>query len=79
MLRVSVSKYAREFLRLRKYAPYVVPIEAARVERFRAGLVTTLYNTLLATEFSTLSKLIDKAKLWEIWDKEERLEREQIR
>ena len=63
MLGVSVSEYAQEFLRLSKYASYIVPTEAARVERFRVGLVAPLYKTLLATKLSTLSNLIAKAKL----------------
>ena len=79
MLGVSVAEYTQEFLRLSKYASYVIPTEAARVERFRAGLIAPLYKNLLAMEFTTLSKLIDKAKLWEIRDKEERQEREQMR
>ena len=60
---VSVAEYAREFLRLSKYASYVIPTEAAQVERFRAGLIAPLYKNLHAMEFTTLSKLIDKAKL----------------
>ena len=69
---VSVVEYAREFLRLSKYASHVIPTEATRVERFRIGLIALLYKNLLTMEFTTLSKLIDKAKLWEIRDKEER-------
>ena len=79
MPRVSVAEYAREFLRLSKYASYVIPIEVVQIERFRTGLIASLYKNLLAMEFATLSKLIDKAKLWEIRDKEERQEREQMR
>ena len=60
---VSIVEYAREFLRLSKYASYVIPIEAALIERFRVGLIAPLYKNLLAMEFTTLSKLIDKAKL----------------
>ena len=73
---VSVAEYAREFLRLSKYASYVIPTVAARIERFRTGLIAPLYKNLLAMEFTSLSKLIDKAKLWEIRDKEERQKRE---
>ena len=76
---VSVEEYAREILRLSKYAHYIIPIEATQVERFRAGLVAPLYNILFTIEFPILSKLIDKTKLWEIRDKEERLVREQKR
>lgn len=74
---MSVSDYAREFIRLSKYAPHIVPTETARVERFRSGLFAPLYNAVLSAECSTLSKLIDKAKQWEIRNKEERMEREQ--
>ena len=63
MPRVSVAKYAREFLRLSKYGPYIIPTEATRVERFRESLIAPLYKNLLTIEFFTLSKLIDKAKL----------------
>ena len=40
----------------------MVPTEAAKVRRFRAGLIMPLYNVLLATEFSMLSRLVDIAK-----------------
>ena len=46
---VSVSDYAREFIRLSRYAPYMVPTKAAKVRRFRAGLITSLYNVTVAT------------------------------
>ncbi len=73
---MSVSEYAREFTRLGKYAPYIIPTEAARIERFRRGLISPLYNAVLAVEVPTLSRLIDKAKQWETRNKEERAERE---
>ena len=59
---VSVEEYAREFIRLSKYAPYMMPTEAVRMDRFRASLITPLYNLTAATKFLTLSRLIDKAK-----------------
>ena len=76
MSEVNVAKYAREFLRLSKYASYIILTEAARVERFRIGLIAPLYKNQWAMEFPSLSKLIDKAKLREIKDREERLDRE---
>ena len=75
--RMSVSDYAREFIRLAKYAPYIIPTKAARVERFIAGLIMPLYNALVATEFPSLTRMIDKAKLLEARYKEERIERDQ--
>ena len=60
-----------------KYAPYIVPTEVARVERFKAGLIIPLYKELVATEFLSLTKLIDKAKQFEARDNEEKVERDQ--
>ena len=77
--RVSVSDYAREFIKLSKYAQYMVPTEAMKVNRFKAGLVTPLYNALVAVEFPTLFKLVDTAKQLEARHREDREEREQKR
>ena len=60
-----------------KYAPYVVPTETARMERFKAGLITPLYKAMVSIEFPSLASLIDKAKQLEARKIEERVEREQ--
>ena len=73
---VSVLDYAREFIKLSKYAQYMVPTEAMKVKRFKAGLVTLFYNALVAVEFPTLSKLVDTAKQLEARHREDREERE---
>ena len=57
----------------------MVPTEAAKVRRFREGLITSLYNVLLATEFPTLSRLVDTAKQLETRHQEDQIEREQRR
>ena len=77
--RVNVSDYAREFIKLSKYAQYMVPTEAIKMKRFKARLVTPLYNALVAVEFPTLSKLVDTAKQLEARHREDREEREQKR
>ena len=59
---VSIEEYTQKFIRLSTYAPYRMPIKAMRMDRFRAGLITLLYNLLAEIEFSALSRLIDKAK-----------------
>ena len=74
-----MSDYAQEFIRLSKYAQYMVPMEAMKVERFKAGLITLLYNALVAIEFLMLSKLVDIAKQLEARHREDREEREQKR
>ena len=63
--RMTVAEYAKKFSRLGKYAPQLIPTRADRVERFRAGLIWLIYNSVLATNFPTLSALVDKAKWWE--------------
>ena len=40
----------------------MVPTEAMKMKRFKAGLITPLYHALAAIEFPTLSKLVDMAK-----------------
>ena len=57
----------------------MVPTEAMKVKRFKVGLITPLYNALVAVEFPTLSKLVDTAKQLEARHREDREEREQKR
>ena len=57
----------------------MVPTEAMKVKRFKAGLVTSLYNALVAIEFPMLSKLVDIAKQLEPRHREDKEEREQKR
>ena len=57
----------------------MVPTEAMKVKRIKAGLVTPLYNALVAIEFPTLSKLVDTAEQLEVRHREDKEEREQKR
>ena len=57
----------------------MVPTEAMKVKRFKARLVTPLYNALAAIEFPTLSKLVDMAKQLEARHREDREERKHKR
>ena len=59
-----------------KHAPYAVPTEAARVERFKVRLIMPLFRALVGTEFFSLTKLIDRASQLKIKENEERAERE---
>ena len=74
---MSVVEYAREFRRLSKYARGIAPTEEDLIRRFRRGLHATLHNILLAMEFTSLSKAIDKAAQMEAKYKEDRSGREQ--
>ena len=76
---MSVGEYYREFTRLGKYARHIIPTELDRVERFRAGLIRPIYNAMVATRFSTLTELVDRAKMWEGRRDDEKKEREQQR
>ena len=76
---MTVAEYAKEFSRLWKYAPQLIPTKADKVERFRARLIRPIYNSVLATDFPTLSALVDKAKRWESKRDEEKQEREQLK
>ena len=57
----------------------MVLTEAMKVKRFKAGLVTLLYNALVPVEFPMLSKLVDTAKQLEARQREDREERKQKR
>ena len=72
-----MGEYYREFTRLGKYARHIIPTELDRVERFRAGLIRPIYNAMVATRFSTLIELVDRAKMWEGRRDDEKKEREQ--
>ena len=56
----------------------MVSIEAMKVKRFKAGLVTLLYNVLVAIEFPMLSKLVDTAKQLKAKHREEREQNRQL-
>ena len=72
-----MEEYAKEFIKLAKFVPYSVSTETARIERFKAGLITPLYKAIVSTEFSSLTSLIDQAKHLKAKEIEEKAEREQ--
>ena len=71
-----MEEYAKEFIKLAKFAPYSVPIETACMERFKVGLITPLYKAIMSAEFSSLTSLIDRAKQLEAKEIEEKAKRE---
>src|SRR5262249_24146437 len=76
---MNVDDYASEFLRLCKFANMIVPTEAAKMERYKMGLLPLLYGTVAAVEFPNLSRLIDKTRQLEAKFKEGRVERDRRR
>ena len=51
-----------------------MPTETMRMDRFKAGLITPLYNLLATTEYPSLSRLIDMAKQLEARHNEDKME-----
>ncbi|XP_070022009.1 uncharacterized protein [Nicotiana sylvestris] len=70
---MDVSTYNTKFCKLAIYAPYLVPTEEARVQRFVDGLVGRLY-TVVAPQMKTLSYSdeVDLARKIENKGREER-------
>lgn len=70
---MDVSTYNTKFCKLARYAPYSVPTEKARVQRFVQGLVGRLFNAI-APNMSTLtySGAVDLARKIENKSREER-------
>ena len=48
-LGVSVEDYAQDFIKLSKYAPYMMPTETMKMDIFKAGLITPIYNLFAIT------------------------------
>ena len=44
---VSVEDYAWDFIRLSKYALYMMPTETMRMDRCKAGLITVDFRMIL--------------------------------
>src|SRR5262249_37255613 len=76
---MSVDDYSSQFLRLCKYATVIVPTEAARMERYKQGLIPSLYAAVAAFESPNLSRLIDKTRQLEAKFKEGRVKRDMRR
>ncbi|OIT35692.1 hypothetical protein A4A49_55656, partial [Nicotiana attenuata] len=70
---MDVSTYNTKFCKLAIYAPYLVPTEEARVQRFVDGLVGRLY-TAVAPQMKTLSysDVVDLARKIENKGRDER-------
>ncbi|XP_058008742.1 uncharacterized protein LOC131183036 [Hevea brasiliensis] len=58
---LTVSEYEREFVRLGRYAPEIMPKEADRCLRFEDGLHDNIRLIVMAHEYTDFSKLVDAA------------------
>ncbi|XP_037493234.1 uncharacterized protein LOC119370047 [Jatropha curcas] len=59
--RMTVSEYEREFIRLSRYATYMIPTELERCKRFRKGLHDEYRMHLVIQPHTSLSSLVKAA------------------
>ncbi|XP_070049863.1 uncharacterized protein [Nicotiana tomentosiformis] len=70
---MDVSKYNTKFCKLARYAPYLVPTEESRVQRFVDGLVGRLYiEVALQMKSLSYSNAVDLSRKIETKGREER-------
>ena len=60
-LNQSVDEYAAEFLRLSRFAPYMVSDEEKRASRFQQGLKIDIQLFLIPQQFKTYSQVLSIA------------------
>lgn len=56
---MTVAEYDVLYTRLSRYAPYLVPTEEMRANRFVRGLVTPLFNAVAPQRFTVYAKAVD--------------------
>ncbi|KAL4361753.1 hypothetical protein GQ457_04G020870 [Hibiscus cannabinus] len=59
---MSVAKYEKQFVRMSRYAPELVPDEEKRSNRFRYGLDLDIKTYMLSTEYTQFDVLVNRAK-----------------
>ena len=59
----SVDEYAAEFLRLSRFAPYMVANEEKRASRFQQGLRVDIQMLLIPHQLKTYSQVLTIAQM----------------
>ena len=78
---MSVSEYDIRFTQLSRYAPYLVPTERMRIERFIEGLVMPLYRAVAPQmkTFPSYAAAVDCARMIEMKEMEMRASQERAK
>jgi len=63
---MSVEQYSAEFMRLSRYAPYLIPDEGIKVEKFRGGLVPRILEWVIFVKVADYSEMVHVATMAEI-------------
>jgi hypothetical protein len=66
---MSVEQYLAKFLRLSRYAPYLIPDEKTKVEKFRGGLVPRLLKRIIFVKVADYLEMMHVATMAEKWIK----------
>ena len=67
----SIDEYAAEFLRLSRFAPYMVADEEDRANRFQQGLRLDIQKFLVTQQLGTYSQVLSAARgLEQVMEKE---------
>ncbi|XP_028104673.1 uncharacterized protein LOC114303721 [Camellia sinensis] len=56
---MSVAEYESKFTRLARFAPYVIPTEARKARKFKAGLDVEIKDRLEVLKLPTYAKVVD--------------------
>jgi hypothetical protein len=63
---MSVEQYSLEFMRLSRYAPYPIPDEGIKVEKFWGGLAPRILERVIFVKVADYSEMVHVATVAEI-------------
>ncbi|XP_057971363.1 uncharacterized protein LOC131160064 [Malania oleifera] len=62
---MTVHQYAARFIKLSRFAPYLVPNKEKKVRKFEEGLIQRLYEQVVGFRDQTFSEIVDRATMIE--------------
>jgi hypothetical protein len=63
---MSVEQYSAEFLRLSRYAPYLITNEGIKVKKFRGGLAPRILERVIFVKVANYSEMVHVSTMAEI-------------
>jgi len=66
---MTMEQYSAEFMRLSRYAPYLIPDEEIKVEKFQGGLAPRILEQVIFVKVADFSEMVHVATMAEIWIK----------